>query len=662
MATDPIILAKEIAEFKQAEHALVEAQGKLAHLLSSSPAVIYSFDAKGEHKSSFISKNITDLLGYEQHEYLEDPNFWKNCVHPEDADRVIEAMPRLWEEGRLTQEYRFLRKDGTYAWVNDDMRMIRDENGEPREIVGSWSDIEERKKAELGLIHAQDRLDHLLSSSPSVIYSFEAKGDFKCTYISRNVKDLLGYEPREYLEIPEFWKNNIHPDDVERVLNSFPRLRESGRLLLEYRFLRKDGTYTWVNDDMRMIRDENGEPREIVGSWSNITSQTQLGEAMVAAQDRLSRLISFAPAVIYSLEATDKFTATFVSENLKDLLGYEPSEYLDNRNFWANNLHPDDKRRAIKEFHNVWKTGRFDQEYRFKKKDGHYIWVRDQLHVVQGDNGTPREIVGAWSDIDQQKHAQEALRIAKEQAESANRAKTQFVAKISHEFRTPLNAVIGITEMLIEDAKAQDNKTLDEPLTRVHRAGKLLLSLINEFLDISKIEAGKIVLCIESFNITELINDVTATIKPMLDTNHDSFEVNYMTEKKEMRSDEKRITQILLNLLSNAAKFTENGSVTLKVKSLNEDNSDYILFDVVDTGVGIPNDKIDTVFDEYSQVKSSGSSKFAGTGLGLAISRKLARILGGDITVTSKYGEGSIFTAKLPVEVKGDEIQSHKLV
>ncbi|MEE8233227.1 MAG: PAS domain-containing protein [Gammaproteobacteria bacterium] len=662
MATDPIILAKEIAEFKQAEEALVEAQGKLAHLLSSSPAVIYSFDAKGEHKSSFISKNITDLLGYEQHEYLEDPNFWKNCVHPEDADRVIEAMPRLWEEGRLTQEYRFLRKDGTYAWVNDDMRMIRDENGEPREIVGSWSDIEERKKAELGLIHAQDRLDHLLSSSPSVIYSFEAKGDFKCTYISRNVKDLLGYEPREYLEIPEFWKNNIHPDDVERVLNSFSRLRETGRLLLEYRFLRKDGTYTWVNDDMRMIRDENGEPREIVGSWSNITSQTQLGEVMVAAQDRLSRLISFAPAVIYSLEATGKFNATFVSENLKDLLGYEQSEYLDDRNFWANNLHPDDKRRALKEFHNVWKNGRFDSEYRFKKKDGHYIWVRDQLQLVKDDNGNPKEIVGAWSDIDQQKHAQEALKIAKEQAETANRTKTQFVAKISHEFRTPLNAVIGITEMLIEDAKDQGNKTLDEPLTRVHRAGKHLLSLINEFLDISKIEAGKIELCIESFNITELINDVTATTKPMLDTNHDSLEVNYMTEKKEMRSDEKRVTQILLNLLSNAAKFTENGSVTLKVKSLDEDNSDYILFDVIDTGVGIPDDKIDTVFDEYSQVKSSKSSKFAGTGLGLDISRKLARIMGGDITVTSKYGEGSIFTAKLPVEVKGDEIQSHKLV
>ena len=128
-----------------------------------------------------------------------------------------------------------------------------------------------------------------------------------------------------------------------------------------------------------------------------------------------------------------------------------------------------------------------------------------------------------------------------------------------------------------------------------------------------------------------------------------------------MRSDSKRIMQILLNLLSNAAKFTENGSVTLKIKSSIEDYTDYILFEVIDTGTGIPEDEIDHVFDEYSQVKSSASSKYAGTGLGLGISRKLARIMGGDITVTSKYGEGSTFTAKLPIEVKGDAVQSHKI-
>ena len=127
MLSDPIILEKEIADFKQAETALVQAQSKLAQLLSSSPAVIYSYDAKGDHKPSFISKNIKELLGYDQNEYLEDPKFWEKCVHPEDVDHVMKAVPRLWEERRLTLEYRFRHKDGTYTWVNDDMQLLQDQ-------------------------------------------------------------------------------------------------------------------------------------------------------------------------------------------------------------------------------------------------------------------------------------------------------------------------------------------------------------------------------------------------------------------------------------------------------------------------------------------------------------------------------------------------------
>jgi signal transduction histidine kinase len=260
------------------------------------------------------------------------------------------------------------------------------------------------------------------------------------------------------------------------------------------------------------------------------------------------------------------------------------------------------------------------------------------------------------NDISARKKIEVELALAKEQAEHANRAKSDFLARMSHELRTPLNAIIGITEMLIEDVIDKDNNALDEPLTRVNGAGRHLLDLINELLDVSKIEAGKIDLHMETFNITELIKDVSATVKPMLDTNHDTLEIKNLTEKDDMLSDKKRVMQILLNLLSNAAKFTENGSVTLNAKSSNEDDSEYIIFDVIDTGTGIPADKIDKIFDEYSQVKSSKSpksSKFASTGLGLNISRKLARIMGGDITVTSKYGEGSTFTVKLPVEVKG---------
>ncbi len=238
--SDPGILEKEIADFKQAETAFVQAQRRLAFLLSSSPAVIYSFDARGDHKPSFISNNFTEIFGYDRYEYLESPKFWGKCIHPEDIDRVMKAMPRLWEEGRLTQEYRFLKMDGTYNWVNDDMKLVRDENGETREVVGSWSDIAERKEAELALIHARERLDHIMSTSPSVVYSFKATEDRTPTYISRNVTNLLGYEPREYLENPNFWIEKVHPEDLDRITNYLPRLFKEGRLSLDYRLQKKD--------------------------------------------------------------------------------------------------------------------------------------------------------------------------------------------------------------------------------------------------------------------------------------------------------------------------------------------------------------------------------------------------------------------------------------
>jgi adenylate cyclase len=422
LLSDPVILEKEIADFKQAETAFIQAQSRLAYLLSSSPAVIYSFDAKGDHKPSFISVNFTEIFGYERHEYLENPKFWKKCVHPEDVDRVMKAIPRLWNEGRLTLEYRFLNKDGTYSWVNDDMKLVRDENGEAREVVGSWSDIEERKAAELALIRAQDRLEHIMSTSTSVVYSFTATEDRTPTYISRNVTNLLGYEPREYLENPNFWIEKVHPDDLDRITDYLPRLYKEGRLSFDYRLQKKDKSYCWINDDLVLKKDENGNPVEAVGSWSDITAKTQVGEALVSAQNRLSHLMSFTPAVIYSFDVTGNNNATFVSENIKDLLGYEPKEYLDDRNFWVERLHPEDKDRILSKFPNLWKTGAFEQEYRFRKKDGDYLWVNDQLRVVKDENDEPKEVVGAWTDIHRRKCAELELAIAK--AEATNRAKT----------------------------------------------------------------------------------------------------------------------------------------------------------------------------------------------------------------------------------------------
>ncbi len=264
------------------------------------------------------------MFGYAPQEYLENADFWRRCVHPDDLAAVEAESVQLFKKGRHTVEYRFLKKDGTYRWVNDEQQLIRDKDGQPLEIVGSWSDITDRKRAEEAAAAAQDRVEYLLTCSPAVIYSFKATGDYGPTFISQNVKDLLGYEREEYLESPDFWRSRVHPEDLPRIEKEYARLFEEGRLANEYRFRKKDGNYCWISDDLQLQRNAAGDPIEVVGAWNDITARKQIGEALVAAQDRLVHLLSSAPAVIYSYKATGDFAPTFVSQNIQDWLGYEP--------------------------------------------------------------------------------------------------------------------------------------------------------------------------------------------------------------------------------------------------------------------------------------------------------------------------------------------------
>ncbi len=398
----------DITARKSAEAEKAAAHARLSQLLTSSPAVIYSYRATGDFAPTFVSQNIRDWLGYEPDEYLENADFWRRCVHPDDFAAVEAESVQLFKKGRHTAEYRFLKKDG---------QLIRDEKGQPAEVVGSWSDISERKRAEEAVAASRDRVEHLLARSPAVIYSFMATGDYAPTFISRNVKDLLGYECEEYLESPDFWQSRLHPADSQRILNDYPRLLEEGRLSYEYRFRKKDGSYCWISDELQLLRDAAGDPTEVVGSWNDITARKQIGEALVAAQDRIGHLLSSAPAVIYSYKATGDFAPTFVSQNIRDRLGYEPQEYLENADFWRSRVHPDDLAAVEAEAAHLYKKGSHTVEYRFLKKDGSYYWVNDEQRLVRDGEGQPVEVVGSWSDITERKRAEEAVAAARDRIE-----------------------------------------------------------------------------------------------------------------------------------------------------------------------------------------------------------------------------------------------------
>ena len=234
------------------------------------------------------------------------------------------------------------------------------------------------------------------------------------------------------------------------------------------------------------------------------------------------------------------------------------------------------------------------------------------------------------------------------QLETASQHKSQFLASMSHELRTPLNAIIGVTEMLREDAEASQQDL--EPLDRVLGAARHLLGLINQVLDLSKIEAGKLELNPQTLQLPPLIDEVIGTARPLAEQNKNRLVVECQENLGTLTVDSMRLRQILLNLLSNACKFTKEGEVALRVRRV--DGREWIELAVSDTGIGMTAEQQAKLFEEFSQAEATTAQRFGGTGLGLAITRKLARMMGGDVTAASEAGKGSIFTVRLPMDAQ----------
>jgi signal transduction histidine kinase/CheY-like chemotaxis protein len=250
------------------------------------------------------------------------------------------------------------------------------------------------------------------------------------------------------------------------------------------------------------------------------------------------------------------------------------------------------------------------------------------------------------------------------QLEIASQHKSTFLANMSHELRTPLNAIIGYSEMLQEDAADEGADVLVPDLKKVNAAGKHLLELINSILDLSKIEAGKMELHIEDFDVAQMVEEIDAVTKPLAEKNGNRLEVACDADIGTMHADLTKVRQVLFNLLSNACKFTEQGTVSLSVEREQADDGAWLAFTVNDSGIGLTPEQLTRLFQEFSQAESDTARRYGGTGLGLALSRRLCRLMGGDISVSSEPGRGSTFTVRLPADLEGrrevsDETTGH---
>ncbi len=284
----------------------------------------------------------------------------------------------------------------------------------------------------------------------------------------------------------------------------------------------------------------------------------------------------------------------------------------------------------------------FEKEY--LRKDGSRLPV-----LVGGALLNDKSAAVAFAiDMGEHRRLQQEVRAAKEAAEAANRAKSEFLANMSHELRTPLNAVIGYSEMLHEEARARGMTDFVSDLERILLAGKNLLALISNILDLSKIEAGKMEVLLERFSLPDLLKEVTATVTPLLHKNGSTLQVVCPAEVGVIQSDRVKLCQCLMNLLSNAAKFTHKGTITLQAgRELRNARPGYVIT-VRDTGIGMDAEARARIFEPFSQGDATTAKHFGGTGLGLAITRRFCQLMGGDVTVDSEKGVGSTFTIRIP--------------
>ncbi len=734
--TGAVLVFFDITERKQAQKALNVSEANHRALVKAIPDLMFRLNrngifldfkaAKGADLSvllerEFIGKSVGEVLPKE---------VAAACLqHLEAALRTDEIQ--VFEYQLLLNGHR----------CDYEARIAVSGEGEVLAIV---RDISDRKQAEEALRQSEQKYRSVVDNIKEVIFQLDAAG--LATFVNPAWTEITGFSVRE--SIGTHFLNYLHPDDRQPAQALFQDLRDRRKDYCrhEVRCLTKQGGFRWVEIHARLMLDEENRLIGTSGTLNDITERKQVEESLRyrvqieqlitnlstnfinLAADEIDDGINCALCAIASfarvdrsfifrisedgtqLENSHEWCAPEIESHKAALQGIPVSKlpWLMQRLYWFENISIPgvaDLPPAVRAETQLWRSPD----------------VRSLIAVPMVCGRSLMGLVGfesvleekTWTDesaallkmvaemlantLQRQRAAADLQRVARA-AEAANRAKSLFLANMSHELRTPLNAIIGYSEMLLEEARAEDAPEgyadLQPDLEKIRGAGNHLLSLINDILDISKIEAGRMTLYLESFDIPSLIENVVTMIQPLVDKKGNTLEVRCDANLGCMYADLTKVRQILFNLLSNAAKFTDRGTIVVTVRriagasladdphfkpSTSEQHSplqlqkpggagaasepqqaanlanltlEAIAFTVTDTGIGISPEQLPTIFEAFTQADASTTRQYGGTGLGLAISKRFCQMMGGEIWVESELGAGSTFAVYLPAEVR----------
>ncbi len=630
-------LIADITDRKKAEEALKANEERFRALVEKSAEVISLTDMN--HKRIYVSPSIQSVLGYTVEEY-EALN-WLNVCHPDDTQALEENRSWMLEHPGETTYFssRLRHKNGNWRWVESTARnLLNDPN--VRAIVVNFHDITDRKNAEEALKASEERFRTLVEKSSDVIQLIGP--DATRIYVSPTVTDILGYTPEEF--IAQSPAEATHPDDRAFVQMGHSRAHQNPRepVTVVYRRRHKDGSWRWTENTTRnLINDPNVQAHVI--NFHDITDRKKTEDALRQKTEELDRFFSINLDLL-CIANTDGYFRR-LNKAWETMLGYELS-FLEGKRF-LDFVHPDDlkaTREALSKLGKQELVLNFVNRYRCA--DGSYRWI-EWISAPYGNL-----IYAAARDITERKQTEEDLLRAKEAAEEATRAKSIFLANMSHEIRTPMNAIIGLSSLAL---KKKPSEKLQDYLNKIQASARNLLGIINDILDLSKIEAGRLEINKTIFSLDKLIQNVltVTTVKAQEKGLTLSFYRNSDVPLI-IKGDALRLGQVLVNLVGNAVKFTDEGEITIEIRKIKKERLSpprvFLEFSISDTGIGMTPEQTSVIFSPFTQGDESMTRRFGGTGLGLAISKQLIEQMGGTIEVNSEIGVGSTFAFTVLLE------------
>ncbi|MEI2398627.1 MULTISPECIES: PAS domain S-box protein [Paenibacillus] len=638
-------MMQDITERMQMERLLRESERNY-RLMSENSLDLISRHAIKDSIFLYCSPASQSLLGYEPEEMIGTSAY--HYLHPDDLEMMRAIMAESEISGFIRPvSYRYRHKNGSYIWFETNSRYIFDEQGQAVEIIAVGRNITERKEFDSKLQESEQRYKSLFEYNPSAVYSMNLQGE----YLTANpyLEELSGYSLDELLG--NYFGPLVADKDIGKTMHHFTLATQGIPQSYDLTLIHKDGRLVEINTiNIPIIVD-----KQVVGVYGisrDITDRIRYTEQIEKLGNDYTLILNAVSEGIFGLDTEGK--VTFINPAGAQMLGFEYGEitghpYLDHLQqtaLYGIHYRPEESP--------LMRAVRAGESHQSKdavlwRKDGSSFLAEYQVTPLF-DKGERKGAVVVFRDITDEK---EIIR-AKELAEKADQAKSEFLAIMSHELRTPMNGIMGMTDLLMETELNEEQRGYAEIISD---SSASLLYILNEILDFSKIEAGKMTLTHEPVSLEGLLENVTELFAPKAREKGIELSCHKAPDVPELiMGDAARLRQVLVNLVSNAVKFTEEGQVSIRLGTeYCRDRRKLILkFSVLDTGIGIPPEKQPLLFQSFSQLHPSINRKYGGTGLGLAICKRLVELMGGAITVESVEGEGSDFYFTLPIDIDID--------